>query len=310
MHHAISQGVSVISKTYAQLLALVTTGRATPGQKYRITDFRTRHTIPKTTDINEAPAEVLTVTAASSGTLEVAAVSETYPDDLIHYELVNSSDDSAYDRGRIYYRKDTQRNIELYYDWRNVKFRRWKESFIIYGSPQDFYTAYSDNLSGDYIDVYTFNNPDSTNIRDVSIKPYHKGILNNIVFLHTNNNIVNVNMESDCYDMSFGRNVAECTIGYSARENKFLIDTEACTLGSNCRSNIFKIIDNSYIGNNLYGSNIDEIWSSSIGYSCGNITIFEPNDAGWIFDSAIGNYVTDITATMIDCSIIETSVTG
>ncbi len=95
------------------------------GEKYRIVDFRTKHNIPNTTDVNVGPAEPLIVTAISKNKLSILAYSESYPQDIIHYELVDSSTAGG-DKGRIVYRKDAKWNIAMYEDWRHIKYRRWE----------------------------------------------------------------------------------------------------------------------------------------------------------------------------------------
>src|SRR3990170_1682707 len=118
---------SIIDKTWAELKALADASSLAPGQLYRITDFRTRHLIPNTTDYNIGPTEPITVTAISVDELAVDAYSEAYPQDVIYYELADSSG-SGGDRGRIYFRYDTSDdiNVAVWEDWRTVKYRRWE----------------------------------------------------------------------------------------------------------------------------------------------------------------------------------------
>ena len=117
-----------ISKTYAELSAMVTASQLVSGQKYRITDFRTYHAIYNTVPAvyNTGPTEVLIVTALTASTLSNIAQSESYPQDIIHYELVrthkwNDVLIDGGDRGWIYYREDTIQSNKLTYDFRNVK---------------------------------------------------------------------------------------------------------------------------------------------------------------------------------------------
>lgn len=119
--------------TWSDLNTLVTNSQLFTGQQYRLTDFRTRHFIFSNSDfnesgltygVNEAPIETLILTANSNNTLDKRARSESYPQDEIWYELVDPTSTGG-DKGRIYYRKDTERNVELWLDWRNVITRRF-----------------------------------------------------------------------------------------------------------------------------------------------------------------------------------------
>lgn len=119
------RAAGVKSVTYENLKGVIAGSRLSAGQKYRIVDYRTRHTIPNTSDVNLGPVEPLMVTAVSASKLSALAYSESYPQDIIHYEVTDSSTAGG-DRGRIVYRKDTKWNISLHEDWRHVKYRRWE----------------------------------------------------------------------------------------------------------------------------------------------------------------------------------------
>lgn len=124
--------------TYAALVVKVGASTLEPGKKYNITDFATKHIIPNSGGtLNTGATEALIVTAISTNKLDVIAESTTYPQDIIHYELVDSSTAGG-DKGRIFYREDTKQNISTGYDWRNVKFRRFRNaqtlSLVVGGS--------------------------------------------------------------------------------------------------------------------------------------------------------------------------------
>lgn len=141
---------SVIDIAHADLLVLALADGLVPAQKYRITDFRTKHRIRGTflptedgyyvagyndaqwnTDATGIPAnmqpeaEPLTVTAISANALAIVATSDLYPQDIIHYELVDSTlgtsplNNNDGDRGRIIYREDTTFNVICGFDFRN-----------------------------------------------------------------------------------------------------------------------------------------------------------------------------------------------
>jgi hypothetical protein len=141
----------ITNQTWAQLKALADAAQLWPGQLYRITDFRTRHLIPNTTDYNEGAIDPLVVMAATVNSLYNEARSEAYPQDMICYELVDSSAAGG-DLGRIYSRHDTIKNISVWEDWRAAKYRRWETA-----PGSGIYTILTDN-GGAYIDRYMFNN--------------------------------------------------------------------------------------------------------------------------------------------------------
>lgn len=148
---AASGSAEIISITHFGLKTLAEAAGLTPGQKYRITDFRTRHTILYTSEINTGPNEVLIVTALTASKLEATAYSESYPQDVIVYELENTLHDPAVDRGTITYRWDTRKDISSYEDWRVVKFRRGRD--LSTGK----FTEITDFSKG-YVDRHPFNN--------------------------------------------------------------------------------------------------------------------------------------------------------
>jgi len=138
--------------TYTELEMMKNNNLLIPGRKYAIIDFRTIHTIPHTTDINTGPIETIVVEAKTSNTFNIQASSLDFPQDTIYYDFnSNITEDGTTSRpGKITFRKDNNKNISTYYDFRQVKFRRWRIVPIIFNSS----TTYSKNFlvqdSGDY----------------------------------------------------------------------------------------------------------------------------------------------------------------
>jgi len=119
----------VIDITYAELVDKISLSALIPGQKYRITDYRTAYNMPNVTPAEKivCTVEPLLVTANSVNTLSMYAYSEAYPQDEIYYDVANNQAKVAgCDMGYIYRRVDKLKNIDIGFDWRNVKFRRWQ----------------------------------------------------------------------------------------------------------------------------------------------------------------------------------------
>lgn len=138
---SVTQSVSpssfVTDMTYQQYMTELVIG-LTPSY-YRITDFKTRGYIlgGGLTDTYTGVTESLIVFASGTQSFPYA-LSETFPQDEIHYDPygVNWKDDLSFStdganlisdfKGVIYYRKDTKRDVSASYDWRNALIRRWK----------------------------------------------------------------------------------------------------------------------------------------------------------------------------------------
>lgn len=134
--------------TYAQLRTLQAASGLVPGAQYRVTDFRTKHYIVDGSgvqyvtgaDIITGELEPLIVTAITKSTLSPVAKSTIYPADIIHVDFdpnkwladLSFADNSGTPtiipnwRGTITRRIDTNRNIDMGYDWKNCRFRRWR----------------------------------------------------------------------------------------------------------------------------------------------------------------------------------------
>ncbi|WP_028978942.1 hypothetical protein [Sporocytophaga myxococcoides] len=97
------------------------------GALYRI-PFQTKHVISNTTVVNTGATEYLLLYALTSSTVSRFVYSESYPQDVIALDLSNviCEDGTTSREGKITYRKDYDRNLETWYDFRNVRFRRWQ----------------------------------------------------------------------------------------------------------------------------------------------------------------------------------------
>lgn len=136
------------SVSYSTFYAAYTGGTLTPGALYLINDFATKHYILEclSPTTNTGTTEPIYVLATSASTIDQRVISSVYSEDLIYWdpEPSNFYSDEAFTtkaapttiisgfKGAITYRKDTNRNIEAFYDWRGFVFRRWKLDTTIY----------------------------------------------------------------------------------------------------------------------------------------------------------------------------------
>ena len=139
----------VTDVTYAQLLAHIADSTLKVGGLYRITDFAQAYNIfdgGTNTVVTEqiGATEPLIVYALSTKKLDRVAYSTNYPNDIIYYEPtgINVTTDIGYSdgagtlvadfKGIIEYRHDTKQNVSTWYDFRNIKFRRWAVDAVAY----------------------------------------------------------------------------------------------------------------------------------------------------------------------------------
>ncbi|GFO66096.1 hypothetical protein [Geomonas paludis] len=199
----VSDSGDIVTVSYLQLRELAEHARLQPGRRYRVSDFRTRHTIPYTKEVNTGPVEVLQVTAATATSLDPVALSESFPQDLIRYELVNALDDAAFDRGRIVYRENFQKNVASYEDWRAIKYRRGR-------NPATGKFTEVANFEAGFLDLYPFNNsPDPKNIASVRIGKTNGAGHANIV--------VGTGDDTMTYEVLIGDGCNHITIGANTR---------------------------------------------------------------------------------------------
>lgn len=241
---AVQDGVIAVS--HSGLKELADTAKLVPGQKYRISDFRTRHTIPYTSEINTGPIEVLIVTAVTANSLASIVHSESYPQDIIEYELVNTSIDPAFDKGRIIYRKDTSKNVSSYEDWRSVKYRRGRNP--VTGKFTDV-----SNFSNGSVDMHPFNNsPNPEFVSRVHVGKTNGNGLPNIV--------IGTGKSSVTEDVFIGHGSNHITIGDHARTIEIAQANGDILIGEHCNHiRIGVCSDGATIGDWSYHINIGNL---------------------------------------------------
>ncbi len=119
---------TAISYTFSELDALATAGTLKSGQSYLITDFATIHRINGTSAINTGTTEPLVVIAKSTTQFESRAISTLFPKDIIEYDFTSKlcEDGTTPRKGKINFRWEVEKDTYTHYDFRQVRFRRFK----------------------------------------------------------------------------------------------------------------------------------------------------------------------------------------
>lgn len=241
--------------TYDELAALAGSSGLTPFAYYKITDFRTVHYIVANggnflDSINTGSLEPLVVQASTVNTLFKEAKSEQYPKDTIYYSLDTSlwlqdlafSDQTDYLNPTLVpgFKGVTILDNYCGWDFRNVKFRRWKTPSWMKVVPHNVnnnYVANSHQISdvvdvNDYVDYYTFHNYQEhrgvhlhNDYDNVNIFFNDGTILSNNVFLNYAQRIV---VRTGCVDNTF-LGIQDSEI-YSDSVNSVLVGVDHCNI--------------------------------------------------------------------------------
>lgn len=138
---------SAVTTTHGELLALKTVGGLTPQRWYRF-PFQNKHAIQNTSPVvynngdyfGTSTQEYLVVQALTNNSFKVQAHSESYPLDVIHYDITGTLQTEVAlnpnNQGAIIRRIDPAKQIDFYYDWRTWVVRDWSGDFgMLYGDP-------------------------------------------------------------------------------------------------------------------------------------------------------------------------------
>ena len=272
----------VIEISYNDLVTLRGSSKLVPGQQYRITDY----TCTTTQENTKSAGHVfdIIVTADDASTLNEVARAVKHKGDTyfansdlnawkVWYCLDNDTNrfawaDATNGKGVIY-RMIDEFNNDIPYDFKNIQFKRYKITSSVQGdlggkyatpdvvdvtvdnsTPYWCYTFSTDSLEDVSLDGYSqfvYNN---------IIPEYHYGlsILNNIVFIGTNN--MGNTFGILCFDSTFGNNCYGNTFGNNCCSN---------TLGDVCYGNIF----GNSCSDNIFGNNCQV---NTFGNECSNNT--------------------------------------
>lgn len=173
--NVISESTLLVNETsYDNLLVLISQNSLVVGTYYIINDYQSTYKIPYTDTLVYGDLEPIIVKAIANNKIDLYAYSLLYTEDILYYSLyadVNEFPDAV--KGWIYRRIDTYKNVDMPYDFRNIKFRRWKVSAPEYSSTK-LYAA-----------------------RDVCMN-------NNILYVSVNNNNINQSLTNRDYFYPLG----------------------------------------------------------------------------------------------------------
>lgn len=131
-------GGTIVDTTHNDLVTLIGSAGLEVGNWYRF-DYEHRHVVPGTTVVNtEIPGynsvtytETIMVLALTTNTLHTHALSVTNPNDLLRYNYFPQTIGASLitTQGAVTWRKDTDRNIETPFDFRNYWVERGSVDF-------------------------------------------------------------------------------------------------------------------------------------------------------------------------------------
>lgn len=239
------------SFSYAEIGTKISANALVVGQKYVINNFRTRNVIPVAATVNVSNViEALVVTAISTNQLSPIANSLLHPEDVLHYSYANSAEIApGSDRGYIYKRHDTKRNIKAGFDWRYAALERGLLRPL--GSTGDFKDVYFHSFDSVSSGIYVANNVQ-----------FNGDTMNVIVGRACNFSVENV------LDTEFGQSAAGTAIGTiisSILRGNFDINGNATSINTG--------IDTSLFCETLYNTTIANEVSLTAGNFCSNIFI-------------------------------------
>jgi hypothetical protein len=291
-----SSATLMVSVTYSELMGHIGNSTLVEGAMYKITNFQTKHIIPNSAHLNvqgtvyedklTAPnnlsegVEELVVIALSSNKVSQEAFSIQFPQDTIRIDLTsNLCEDGTTPRtGKIVYRKDTVRNIELYYDWRNVRFIRYKLNPAVYNASTS-YASGSIVINGGNIFVCLIANT-------IGITPTHS---------YTNYNWAQI------YAKNTGLQTVNLHIGHLAANNKlgrWTVPTDTTSYRhvwtfNNVTNEANETVSNAASHTGLLNISYQSTTTNN-GYN--NIVYYAPINTGvWFRNVSIGYFCSDMT---------------
>jgi hypothetical protein len=123
----------VIETNYKELKKMRNKGELKPQSVYVIDDYQLLHYMNYTNELRKAKPERILLTAISESEFKPAGRSLDFPNDIVYFDFDGDKanpDQVPVDhedfKGYIYRRFDEANDNDIAFDYRNVKFRRWK----------------------------------------------------------------------------------------------------------------------------------------------------------------------------------------
>jgi hypothetical protein len=124
-----NSAILIEQTTFGELTSLKASNKLKPGQLYQIKDFKLKWlNLDASKTVMEAlSTEPLIVLALSTNAISQQAYSSIYPQDIVYYDIDartsttwNSGQNIPDFKGWVYRRVDTDKSIDICWDWRNI----------------------------------------------------------------------------------------------------------------------------------------------------------------------------------------------
>lgn len=261
-------GNVLVELSYTELADLINNSSLIRGVQYVITDFETIYDMPDyINDANTAKmgsidtfasgvVEPIIVIAKSTNELFKTAYSTIYTQDVLEYRFDYTTHvNSAPTKGKITYRKDTNREISMPFDWRTAQFKRYYVA-----STGDNYSIFDDGNNN--FSLYpVFGDHQSNQLSQIV---YNKDMMGDNGVSYGNQ----FDMENNVF---FSNNVTGIRFTEMFNNNFFNnISYLEINIAYNCK---FDFISNTSFGNEIINSNLSSLSDVRFGDFCNNITL-------------------------------------
>ena len=299
---ALKTDVQQESRTYAELVTMVTNNQLIAGKQYLLTDYRTKYKQPYTNVIKTiSTTESLVLTANSNNTFEKICSSLNYPQDVVYYDFTNNKceDNITPRNGFITRRIDTVKSIDCPDDWRTMLWARYyidPNQYLI-GTTLTNYEVWQEGTSAKLDVIYKDGNSLLIAFNDSDIPEYSadenvfiiivEDITKGLSYSYTSNikigiTINNINMYlkvlntyGEYTTFPLGGNVERVSILEKELHNNVFLSTSGITdisLSFSCSNNTFTAyissVDlKSYCNNNLFLGSMSNLSLSPLCYS-------------------------------------------
>lgn len=324
-----SEAGEQISVTFEQLQIAMSASTLVAGAFYKITNYRTTHLIQNTDTVNIGIVEPIIVLAVKNNQVSKQAWSSLYLQDSLVYDVTNTIVENGIDTrtGLITYRRDCDKNIEAYYDWRAYKFRRYAlDASMAWNGTLYDYIENDIVYDGDVIYVCISNIASSGTPTIPSLDLVHwmpiinyttktlfliNGRIGSKVltldlatyvdYVTFNGNASDVVMATDCYNFVFYGEAHQLSFGSSCYSNSFYGYTSNSQFGQFCAYMIFEGI---CTGNSFKDSNNNILLNNSISNSFGSVCHYIILPSGSSYNTFADNIVLRTFTTAITESVI------